>query len=326
MDPRIERRCASVTALIGKNYSLGAEAGNALAHAGVKFHSSSVPITSDAAERLVYLDNLCRSAALGLINEETWARSVEQYTIASATAAAQKNDPVITEELKKNLEEIQTAVQELAGAKGVESPPKRSSDEIVDAASKESGESIHQKLDAIQQHVGRFPEVSDAFVRTQLLRTEQKVDSLMERVESLKSREIPQPEPRPQALPKWHAARAFRVSFGYAESFLDDSAKAVLREQLVSLADALDYRIEVLGFTDATGSPSANARLSQLRADEVRRYIAVDLRLDPSKVFASGRSVASVGFKPGAESRVVEVRVTSKVASPAIGPTSDLPR
>jgi OOP family OmpA-OmpF porin len=86
-------------------------------------------------------------------------------------------------------------------------------------------------------------------------------------------------------------------------------------EELAKSADGLDrYVIEVQGFTDKTGGPIVNERISQLRAQEVARYLANEYKVPVRSISMLGsgyaQPVADDKTREGRkQNRRVEVRL-----------------
>lgn len=70
-----------------------------------------------------------------------------------------------------------------------------------------------------------------------------------------------------------------------------------------------NYRIQLAGFTEGSGTRLTNELLDVARAEEVRDYLIEEIGLDSSKVFARGSSHTPARLGDGPASRVVEVRV-----------------
>src|SRR5207244_3967443 len=64
------------------------------------------------------------------------------------------------------------------------------------------------------------------------------------------------------------------VPFATAQSALKPQSYVVLDQVAASLVANPEIQIEIAGYTDNTGSPTLNRRLSQARADRVRAYLA----------------------------------------------------
>ena len=84
------------------------------------------------------------------------------------------------------------------------------------------------------------------------------------------------------------------VSFKYASADLTDAAKDSLDRmaQIMKDSDGSFQRMRIAGFTDSSGDPSRNLRLSQQRADNVRKYL-ISKGVDADKMEAIGMGSAT---------------------------------
>jgi outer membrane protein OmpA-like peptidoglycan-associated protein len=80
------------------------------------------------------------------------------------------------------------------------------------------------------------------------------------------------------------------VAFATGKSTLTPASEAVLQDVAKQLAASPEVRVQVAGFTDNTGSRSANIKLSQKRAATVEKFLEVN--------GASPAQVTSKGFGP----------------------------
>jgi outer membrane protein OmpA-like peptidoglycan-associated protein len=86
-----------------------------------------------------------------------------------------------------------------------------------------------------------------------------------------------------------------------AQNVLFDLAQSKLSKEALSLLDALaekvgplkHYVIEVQGFTDSTGAPETNLRLSERRAAEVVRYLTLERKIPLFRVNVMGYGAAN---------------------------------
>ena len=95
------------------------------------------------------------------------------------------------------------------------------------------------------------------------------------------------PEPPPLVLKK--------VYFGAAGSALTPASYQILDEVAASLLAHPDVQIEIAGYTDHTGSPQLNRRLSQARAEAVMAYLTwrgVPLERLVARGYGSERPIA----------------------------------
>jgi len=94
------------------------------------------------------------------------------------------------------------------------------------------------------------------------------------------------------AMNKYQVLKAETVLFGVNQATLTEDAKSQLQE-LAKATDGLDrYVVEVQGFTDKTGSPVINERLSQQRAQEVARYLANEYKVPVRSISLLGSGYA----------------------------------
>jgi len=82
------------------------------------------------------------------------------------------------------------------------------------------------------------------------------------------------------------------VTFETGRSALKLESHTVLDIVAQSLLDNPDIRIEIAGYTDTTGAPAANLRLSQARAAAVRAYLAAR-GVAPGRMVARGYGAAN---------------------------------
>ncbi len=94
------------------------------------------------------------------------------------------------------------------------------------------------------------------------------------------------------AMNKYQVLKSETVLFNFNQAKLTDDAKSQL-EELAKSTDGLDrYVIEVQGFTDKTGSITANERLSEMRAQEVARYLANEYKIPVRSISMLGSGYA----------------------------------
>ena len=82
----------------------------------------------------------------------------------------------------------------------------------------------------------------------------------------------PPPPPPPPVTKKKIVLRG--VNFDFNKSNIRRDAVPILDEAVKTLKDNPGIRVEVDGYTDSIGSVAYNLRLSQRRADSVRRYLS----------------------------------------------------
>lgn len=79
-----------------------------------------------------------------------------------------------------------------------------------------------------------------------------------------------------------------RVTFAFDSAALAPSQEPVLREVCGALGDAGVGVLRIVGHTDATGPWSYNQKLSELRAEEVKRFFVSDCGVAPERLQAVG--------------------------------------
>lgn len=80
-------------------------------------------------------------------------------------------------------------------------------------------------------------------------------------------------------LSTYRLVKEASVQFALNATTLSDEAKAALDDLSKSLSGLNSYVVELQGFTDKSGSPAYNFRLSQSRAESVARYLAVTYKV-----------------------------------------------
>jgi outer membrane protein OmpA-like peptidoglycan-associated protein len=134
------------------------------------------------------------------------------------------------------------------------------------------------------------------------------------------------------AMNKYQVLRAETVLFAVNQSVLTADSKAQLDELAKSSEGLERFVIEVQGFTDKTGTPDINEKLSQSRAQEVARYLANEHKIPVRSISLLGsgyaQPVADDATREGRKlNRRVEVRLfvpeaataTKTVAAKAAG-------
>ncbi|WP_394204439.1 OmpA family protein [Shewanella waksmanii] len=109
------------------------------------------------------------------------------------------------------------------------------------------------------------------------------------------------------------------VTFGVDQSDLNDSAKRVLDSVALVAKEYDETKLNIMGFTDSSGSESYNLRLSQVRASEVANYL-MSQQIASHRIASHGmgeaRPIASNDTKQGrAQNRRVEIVLSPLSAS-----------
>jgi outer membrane protein OmpA-like peptidoglycan-associated protein len=106
----------------------------------------------------------------------------------------------------------------------------------------------------------------------------------------------PPPPPAPEAPPPPPPAPAPKpeervtVNFTPGSARLSNIAKAKLDEVALKMKQDPTLRAQVLGYTDAGKSASANQKISEQRAQAVKNYLVTRHGIDPSRITTEGRS------------------------------------
>jgi OOP family OmpA-OmpF porin len=80
----------------------------------------------------------------------------------------------------------------------------------------------------------------------------------------------------------------FQIAFDFDSAALRDDQKPML-SALCEVMNAIDVeKFRIVGHTDASGSADYNQRLSQLRAEEVKRFLVSDCGIADSRLEAVG--------------------------------------
>lgn len=305
---RVREQCTDITGVIRKNYSLGADMGTLAARLGVHLASTSVVLSGEATERLIQLDYLCRQYATEKLSSDEWVLLQNAYIIASTKAAQTNLDPVAQAQLKENLEQLREATAELARRRGDTAPPLGSVEDLLKAAAQSSQTELQAKLDALLAKFGDTLVADNRMLTEQLKATRERLDTVQTMLQTVLERQPKPPDPKPVPPVPSPALSLFKVQFNLNEASLTEEAQALLKQRFSAVKDALDYRVQLAGFTDASGTPLMNERLSMARAEEVRDFLVDEVGLDSSKVFARGSSHTPARLGNGPSGRVVEVR------------------
>lgn len=90
-----------------------------------------------------------------------------------------------------------------------------------------------------------------------------------------------------QAAPKL----SMHINFARNSSRLDDAGKQILQPlgEALSSQELKATRFVIEGHTDAKGKVASNLRLSARRAESVKRYLATQFSIEPSRLTAVGK-------------------------------------
>jgi len=109
----------------------------------------------------------------------------------------------------------------------------------------------------------------------------------------------------------YEALATTEVHFASGSAAISEQGKSDLMALAAQSKDTKDYRVVVQGFTDSTGDPAANQRLSTRRAAAVTNFLQQQAGLSPGRVQAGdGMGVAAdAGTGSNANARKVVVKL-----------------
>jgi outer membrane protein OmpA-like peptidoglycan-associated protein len=119
------------------------------------------------------------------------------------------------------------------------------------------------------------------------------------------------------AMNKFQMLKSESVLFNFGQSKLNKDAQSQL-EQLARTVAGMDrYVIEIQGYTDKTGSPTFNEKLSDERAQAVARFLANNEKIPVRSITTLGSGAAApVGDDKTREGRKMNRRVEVRVFVP----------
>jgi OmpA-OmpF porin, OOP family len=139
--------------------------------------------------------------------------------------------------------------------------------------------------------------------------TNQRVDENRARIEENKA--------RIENFGTYEALATAEVLFATGSAAISKKGKSDLMDLAAKSKETKDYRVVVQGFTDSTGDPAANQRLSTRRATAVTNFLQQQAGLSPGRVQAGdGMGVATdagTGSNAGARKVVVKLVVDKGV-------------
>ncbi len=100
----------------------------------------------------------------------------------------------------------------------------------------------------------------------------------------------PPPPPAPMAMPAPPpaAARVFIVFFDWDKDVITPEGEAIIQQAAAAYQSGAPVQLQVTGYTDRSGSPGYNQRLSERRANNVARALAA-LGVPKNEMVVSGR-------------------------------------
>lgn len=95
------------------------------------------------------------------------------------------------------------------------------------------------------------------------------------------------------------------IEFGAGSSRLSNAGKAKLDEAALEMKQDPDLRAQVLGYTDASGSPEDDQQISERRAETLKNYLVTRHGIDPSRITTEGKGSADSTGDPAKHRRAV---------------------
>jgi outer membrane protein OmpA-like peptidoglycan-associated protein len=93
--------------------------------------------------------------------------------------------------------------------------------------------------------------------------------------------------------------------FASGSARVDNACKAILDEVALLLRDRPAATGLVIGYSDASGSASANQRISLQRAENVKNWLVTRHGIDPSRITVEGRGSADASGDASRDRRAV---------------------
>jgi outer membrane protein OmpA-like peptidoglycan-associated protein len=124
----------------------------------------------------------------------------------------------------------------------------------------------------------------------------------------------PPPPPAPAPPPPKPAPVFENVYFNENKTNIDPTAAKALDRDGQMLKDNPDIKVEIGGHTDSMGSEKANVKISEKRAESVKKYLMDKFNIAGDRMmvkgYGSSKPIADNGTKEGrAKNRRVEIRI-----------------
>jgi OOP family OmpA-OmpF porin len=137
-------------------------------------------------------------------------------------------------------------------------------------------------------------------------------DGFYEVIDVLYAKLYPEPvEEEEQILEQVQAPGPYRIYFGLNQNKLDANAREIIRKVIAEVRNLPSFTVNLNGYTDKSGNPSHNLKLSKRRALQVKQAL-VDAGVDESKllIFAFGDNLMpSMQALPAKDVRYVEILI-----------------
>lgn len=134
---------------------------------------------------------------------------------------------------------------------------------------------LKAELDRINDRIDQLDQRKELWaLRDRMDDMEARIEDVGLEVQELKAGAMPQPSDNPIANLSDLTGRNVAIRFARSSCELDANGKAILNEVFEQLARSPHDRVLITGYTDKSGDPAVNMRLSEQRARVVRDHLA----------------------------------------------------
>jgi OOP family OmpA-OmpF porin len=102
----------------------------------------------------------------------------------------------------------------------------------------------------------------------------------------------PAPVVAPMAVPVAKKEMTLRVNFDTAKANIRPADLAELQKGVQFLKDNPDAKIHIVGYTDSRGGDKYNQKLSEKRAESVKKYLEGEVSIKPEQITSEGKGKA----------------------------------
>jgi OOP family OmpA-OmpF porin len=188
--------------------------------------------------------------------------------------------------------------------------------EMIEAGIHPTAQQVAENVRRLEEHSGHLAAhgAELAAQRQNIESNEQNIASNQQRIEQ-NIKDIEEHEQRWAALTQWDVKGEATVKFGVGSSKVSAEDQEVLKTLAQTASGLTGYIVEVMGYTDATGSAEMNTKLSEDRAKAVITFLVqqgnVPIRhiVAPGAMGEYGEKMPNETKAGRAENRRVEVKV-----------------
>jgi len=113
------------------------------------------------------------------------------------------------------------------------------------------------------------------------------------------------PAEGPPSSPPRAPEESVTILFNPGSARLSNAGKAKLDEVSLQMKQDPDLRAQVIGYTDPSGSPDEDQRISEERAETLEAYLVTRHGIDPSRIATEGKGAADSTGDPVQDRRAV---------------------